>query len=68
MLGTQNLLAFLFLGVRSWQRAPCCLVLAWFGAAMSRRLRENPAAGSRLTRVSDAMFVGLGVKLELTKW
>jgi threonine/homoserine/homoserine lactone efflux protein len=44
-----------------------CLVLAWFGALMSRRLRENPSAGSKLTRASGAMFVGLGVKLAISR-
>jgi threonine/homoserine/homoserine lactone efflux protein len=44
-----------------------CLILAWFGSVMSRRLRENPSAGSKLTRASGAMFVGLGVKLAISK-
>jgi len=44
-----------------------CLVLAWFGSAMSRRLSENPSAGSKLTRASGAIFVGLGVRLAINK-
>jgi len=42
-------------------------ILAWFGSLMSRRLHENPAAGSKLTRASGAMFVGLGVKLAISR-
>jgi len=63
-----KILAFLFLGALFMTTGTIwCLVLAWFGAAMSRRLRENPAAGSRLARASGAMFVGLGVKLAISK-
>ncbi|HEU5254730.1 MAG TPA: hypothetical protein VFU28_02000 [Vicinamibacterales bacterium] len=36
-------------------------------AVMSRRLRENPSAGSKLTRASGVLFVGLGMKLAATK-
>jgi threonine/homoserine/homoserine lactone efflux protein len=60
--------AFLFLGAvfiaigTAWS-----LALAWFGSALSRRFRENPAAGSRLTRASGALFVGLGVKLAVSR-
>jgi threonine/homoserine/homoserine lactone efflux protein len=63
-----KILAFLFLGALFMTTGTMwCLVLAWFGSAMSRRLRENPAAGSKLTRASGAMFVGLGVKLAVSK-
>jgi threonine/homoserine/homoserine lactone efflux protein len=44
-----------------------CLVLAWFGATVSGRLRANPSAGSLLERASGAMFVGLGIKLAVSK-
>ena len=43
------------------------LALAWFGSAMSHRLRQNPAAGSMLKRASGAVFVGLGVRLAVSK-
>ena len=60
--------AFLFLcGLFMSTGTIWCLVLAWFGSAMSRRLRENPAAGSTLKRASGAVFVGLGVKLAVSK-
>jgi len=60
--------AFLFLGALFMTTGTIwCLVLAWFGSAMSRRLRANPSAGSKLTRASGAMFVGLGVKLAISR-
>jgi hypothetical protein len=67
MLGTQNLLLFVATGMFMTTGTIWCLVLAWFGAAMSRRLRENPSAGSKLTRASGVMFVGLGVKLAISR-
>jgi len=67
-LGVKMILAFLFLGALFMTTGTLwCLVLAWFGAAMSRRLRENPSAGSKLTRASGAMFLGLGVKLAISR-
>ncbi len=63
-----KIVAFLFLGALFMTTGTMwCLVLAWFGSVMSRRLRENPSAGSKLTRLSGAMFVGLGVKLAISK-
>ena len=63
-----KVLAFLFLGALFMTTGTIwCLVLAWFGSTMSRRLRENPSAGSKVTRASGAMFVGLGVKLAISK-
>ena len=63
-----KILVFLFLGALFMTTGTIwCLVLAWFGSAMSRRLRENPTAGSKLTRASGAMFLGLGVKLAMSK-
>jgi len=63
-----KVLAFLFLGALFMTTGTIwCLVLAWFGAAMSQRLRENPSAGSKLTRASGAMFLGLGVKLAISR-
>jgi threonine/homoserine/homoserine lactone efflux protein len=63
-----KILAFLFLGALFMTTGTMwSLVLAWFGSAMSRRLRDNPSAGSRLRRASGAMFVGLGVKLAISK-
>ncbi len=63
-----KILAFLFLGALFMTTGTMwCLVVAWFGSAMSRRLRENPSAGSRLRRASGAVFIGLGVKLAISK-
>ena len=60
--------AFLFLGALFMTTGTIwCLVLAWFGSVMSRRLHEKPSAGSKLTRAAGAMFVGLGVKLAVSK-
>ena len=63
-----KILAFLFLGgVFISTGTIWCLVLAWFGSAMSRRFRENPSMGAALGRASGAIFVGLGVKLAVSK-
>ena len=63
-----KVLGFLFLGALFMTTGTIwCLVLAWFGAAMSQRLREHPSAGSKLTRASGAMFLGLGVKLAISR-
>lgn len=63
-----KILAFLFLGALFMTTGTMwCLVLAWFGSTMSRRLRENPVAGSRLRRASGVVFLGLGVKLATSK-
>jgi threonine/homoserine/homoserine lactone efflux protein len=40
-----------------------CVVLVWFAATLSRRVRERPAAGRWLNRVSGGVFIGLGVKV-----
>jgi threonine/homoserine/homoserine lactone efflux protein len=59
---------FLFLGAlfmctgTAW-----CLVLVWCASAMSRRFREKPSAGVLLKRAAGAMFIGLGVKLAVSK-
>ena len=63
-----KVLAFVFLGALFMTSGTIwCLVLAWSGAAMSRRLRENPSVGPRFKRASGAVFVGLGVKLAISK-
>jgi threonine/homoserine/homoserine lactone efflux protein len=56
--------AFLLLGlVFIFNGTIWCLGLAWFGAAVSRRLRETPASGRWLNRASGAVFIGLGVRV-----
>lgn len=60
--------AFLFLGaVFIFNGTIWCLILAWAASAMSRRFRENPSAIVVLKRAAGAMFVGLGVRLAVSK-
>ena len=44
-----------------------CLLLAWFAAAFSERLRANEALGQWLNRTAGALFVFLGLRLATTK-
>ena len=44
-----------------------CLVLAWFAAVFSERLRANEAVGQWLNRTAAALFVFLGLRLATTK-
>jgi threonine/homoserine/homoserine lactone efflux protein len=44
-----------------------CLVVVWCASAMSRRLRQRPSSGLLLKRVTGALFIGLGVRLAVTK-
>jgi threonine/homoserine/homoserine lactone efflux protein len=63
-----KILAFTFLGAIFMTTGTLwCLVLAWFGAAMSRHFRENPSTGRMLRRASGALFAGLGVKLAISQ-
>ena len=60
--------AFLFLGALFMTTGTVwCLVLAWFGSAMSGRLRNNPSFATGLRRATGALFVGLGVRLAVSK-
>ena len=61
-------LSFLFLGgVFIVNGTLWCLVLVWCASAMSRRLRAHPSSGQFLTRATGAVFVGLGVRLAVSK-
>jgi threonine/homoserine/homoserine lactone efflux protein len=63
-----RILTFLFLGgVFIFNGTLWCLVLAWSASAMSRRFRESPSAGVLLRRVTGALFVGLGVRLAVSR-
>jgi threonine/homoserine/homoserine lactone efflux protein len=63
-----KILAFLFLGaVFMFNGTIWCLILAWSAAAMSRRLRAHPSAGTTIRQAAGAVFVGLGVKLAISK-
>ena len=44
-----------------------CLALVWMASAASRRLRERPRAGVMFTRVAGVLFVGLGVKVAVSR-
>jgi threonine/homoserine/homoserine lactone efflux protein len=61
-------LAFLFLGaVFIFNGTLWCLVLAFGASAMSRRLREAPSTIVLIRRATGALFVGLGVRLAVSK-
>lgn len=63
-----RILSFLFLGaVFIFNGTLWCLVLVWGASAMSRRLRERPSSGLLLKRAAGAIFVGLGVKLAVSR-
>jgi threonine/homoserine/homoserine lactone efflux protein len=60
--------AFLFLGALFTTTGTVwCLVLAWFGGAMSGRLRKSPGAGTILKRATGTLFLGLGVRLAVSR-
>jgi threonine/homoserine/homoserine lactone efflux protein len=44
-----------------------CLVLVWGSSAMSRRFRQHPSSGLILKRATGAIFVGLGLRLAVSK-
>ena len=60
--------AFLFLGaVFMFNGTLWCLILAWGASAMSRRFRDRPSAGMLFKRAAGALFIGLGVRLAVSK-
>jgi len=60
--------AFLFLGaVFIFNGTIYCLLVAWFAAAVSGRLRGGSSARAIVRRVTGALFVGLGLKLAVSK-
>ncbi len=63
-----RIIALLFLGaVFIFNGAVWCLILVWFASAVSRRLRTKHASGLWLKRATGALFVGLGVRLAVTR-
>jgi threonine/homoserine/homoserine lactone efflux protein len=63
-----RVLPFLFLGaVFIVNGTLWCLVLVWFAAAMSRRLRGELSWSLALKRATGALFVGLGVRLAVSR-
>jgi threonine/homoserine/homoserine lactone efflux protein len=62
-----RVVAFLFLGaVFIFNGTIYCAFLAWFAAAISTRLR-NSSGISLVRRATGALFVGLGLKLAVSK-
>ncbi|MGA2660501.1 MAG: LysE family translocator [Verrucomicrobiota bacterium] len=63
-----KVVAFLFLGsVFIFNSTIYCCLVAWFAAAISRRLRQRRSSGFLLKRATGAMFVGLGLKLAISR-
>ena len=63
-----RVLSFLLLGgIFIFNGTLWCLVLVWGASAMRRRLRGAPSSGLLLKRATGAIFVGLGVRLAVSK-
>jgi threonine/homoserine/homoserine lactone efflux protein len=63
-----RVLAFLFLGAIFIVNGTLwCLVLVWGASAVSARLRHHAARGAIVKRATGAVFVGLGVRLAVSK-
>jgi threonine/homoserine/homoserine lactone efflux protein len=60
--------SFLFLGALfMFNGAIWCFVLVWCASAMSRQLRGRGSSGLILKRATGALFVGLGLRLAVSK-
>lgn len=65
---TSQVLPFLFLGAIFITNGTLwCLVLVWSASAMSRRLRANGKTGVWMRRTIGVLFVGLGVRLAVSR-
>ena len=63
-----RVLAFLFLGaVFIFNGTLWCLFLVWAASAVKERLRSTASSGRLLKRAAGVMFVGLGVRLAVSK-
>lgn len=63
-----RVLAFLFLGaVFIFNGTLWCVFLVWAVSAIKERLRGTASSGLLLKRAVGAMFVGLGVRLAVSK-
>src|SRR5688572_14581097 len=63
-----RVLAFLFLGAIFIVNGTLwCLVLVWGASTVSARLRRHAARGAIVKRATGAVFVGLGVRLAVSK-
>ena len=67
-LGIRMIASFLFLGaVFIVNGTVWCFVRVWGASAMSRRLRHRGSFGVLLKRATGALFVGLGLRLAVSK-
>lgn len=67
-LAQSKLMAFLFLGASFLVTgAIWCVVLALAASAIGSRLRVRSSVGTLIRRVTGTLFVGLGVRLAVTK-
>ncbi len=63
-----RVLSFLFLGgIFIFNGTLWCLALVWGGSAIGRRVRGGHASGLWLKRATGAIFVGLGVRLAVSR-
>ena len=63
-----RVMSFLFLGAVFMVNGTIwCLILVWCASAMSRRLRQGRSSGVILKRATGALFVGLGLRLAVSK-
>jgi threonine/homoserine/homoserine lactone efflux protein len=63
-----KVVAFLFLGgVFIFNSTIYCSAVAWFAAALSTQLRQGSSSASLVKRATGALFVGLGLKLAVTR-
>jgi threonine/homoserine/homoserine lactone efflux protein len=63
-----RILSLLFLGgVFIFNGTLWCLFLVWSASAVSRRLRTRENAGLLFKRATGALFVGLGVRLAVSR-
>jgi threonine/homoserine/homoserine lactone efflux protein len=63
-----RVMPFLFLGgIFIFSGTLWCLVLVWGAARVSRRFRERSSFGVHLRRATGCVFVGLGVRLAVSK-
>jgi threonine/homoserine/homoserine lactone efflux protein len=67
-MAESRVVAFLFLGaVFIFNGTLWCFFLVWAASAVNARLRGKPSSGLVLKRAVGAMFVGLGVRLAVSK-
>jgi threonine/homoserine/homoserine lactone efflux protein len=65
---SSRVVSFLFLGALFiFNGTLWCLALVWGASAMSQRLRGGQASGLWLKRATGAIFVGLGVRLAVSR-